>query len=156
MDWVVINALAQVVAAVGVIVTLIYVAIQIRQNTRAIRRSAFQDLLNYITNVNLLLTSDRSLCELSIRARSGFATLDEADQIRLLVWFGTVFRHYQNAHALYRDGLISPLQWEDMLRPIERHFRYRSGHDMWAIVRESFAADFRALVDARAVASPRA
>lgn len=149
VDWSAVNAVAQVVAASGVILTLVYLAAQIRQNTRAIRRAAYQELLNYVTNVNLMLTADRALCELSIRARGGLDALDEADQMRLLVWFGTVFRHYQNAHNLYREGVITEGQWQSLSKPLGRHLATRGGRDMWAVVEGSFLPEFRALVEAR-------
>ena len=104
MNFELVNAVAQIVAASGVIFTLGYLAVEIRQNTRALRRSAYQELLNYVTNANLMLSADRGLCELSIRARSGLDALDEPDQMRVLAWYGTVFRHYQNAFGLYHEG----------------------------------------------------
>jgi hypothetical protein len=149
MDFNLINAIAQIVAAGGVIVTLVYLAVQIRQNTRAIRRSAYQELLNYITNANLMLTADRSLCELSIRVRDGLETLEEPDQMRMLAWFGTVFRHYQNAFRLYHDGLITVRQWESMSLPLARHLATRGGRDMWQVIKSSLLPEFRAFVEAR-------
>jgi len=39
MNWDAIGALAEAIGAIAVIVTLVYLAIQLRQNTRAIERS---------------------------------------------------------------------------------------------------------------------
>ncbi|MEQ8233524.1 MAG: hypothetical protein RLW61_23075 [Gammaproteobacteria bacterium] len=154
MDFEVINATAQVIAAVGVILTLYYLAVQIRQNTRALRRSAYQELLNYITNVNLMLTADRGLCELSIRARGGLGALDEADQMRMLAWYGTVFRHYQNAFTLHREGVITTRQWESMSAPLDRHVTTVGGRDMWHVISQQLQPEFRAFVDARIARLP--
>ncbi|MEQ8661287.1 MAG: hypothetical protein RLW62_10750 [Gammaproteobacteria bacterium] len=156
MDFDVINATAQVVAAAGVILTLYYLAAQIRQNTRALRRSAYQELLNYITNVNLMLTADRGLCELSIRARGGLGALDEADQMRMLAWYGTVFRHYQNAFTLHHEGVITTRQWESMSAPLDRHVTTAGGRDMWHIISQQLLPDFRAFVEARIARLPAA
>ena len=147
--WSAVNAVAQVIAACGVILTLFYLAAQIRQNTRAIRRSAYQELLNYIANVNLKLMEDRAMCEISIKVRGGLDQVDEADQMRILVWFGTVFRHYQNAFNLYREGVISREQWESMSNPIDRNLSTAGGRDMWRMVRSSFTPMFRELIDER-------
>lgn len=148
MNWNALNAVAQVLAACGVIVTLFYLAAPIRQNTRAVRRSAYQELLNYIANVNLTLTSDRELCSISIKSRAGLDALDEVEQMRLLAWFGTVFRHYQNAYNLYADGVIDAEQWDSKSRPISRHLATSGGRDMWATIGPSFLPAFRSLVDA--------
>ena len=147
--WSAVNAVAQVIAACGVILTLFYFAAQIRQNTRAIRRSAYQELRNYIANVNLKLMEDRAMCEISIKVRGGLDQVDEADQMRILVWFGTVFRHYQNAFNLYREGVISREQWESMSNPIDRNLSTAGGRDMWRMVRTSFTPAFQTLIDAK-------
>ncbi|MEX2479548.1 MAG: hypothetical protein WD928_01680 [Gammaproteobacteria bacterium] len=148
MDFDAVNAIAQIVAAVGVVATLGYLAVQVRQNTRAIRRSAYQELLNYITNANLMLTADRSLCELAIRARDGLDRLEEPDQMRMLAWYNTVFRHYQNAYKLFHDGVITAEQWDSMSAPLVRHLASPGGRDMWREIRESLMPEFRAFVEA--------
>jgi len=43
MDWNAIGAIGEIAGAIGVIVTLVYLAGQLKQNTRALRSSAFQN-----------------------------------------------------------------------------------------------------------------
>ena len=45
MNWEALGAIANVLTAVGVIATLIYLSIQIRQNTKAVRSSSIQNLV---------------------------------------------------------------------------------------------------------------
>jgi len=47
----IINALAQLIAAVGVIVSLFYLAVQIRQNTRSMRAMVVNSLAQSIADV---------------------------------------------------------------------------------------------------------
>ena len=154
MDFDVINAVAQVIAALGMIVTLGYLAVQVRQNTRALRRSAYQEMLNHITSANLMLTADRGLCELSIRVRGGLDSLDEPDRIRVLAWFGTVFRHYQNAFSLYHEGVITARQWQSMVAPLDRHVATPGGRDMWREIGPQLLPEFRSFVEARIARLP--
>lgn len=154
MNFELVNAVAQIVAASGVIFTLGYLAVEIRQNTRALRRSAYQELLNYVTNANLMLSADRSLCELSIRARSGLAGLDEPDQMRVLAWYGTVFRHYQNAFGLFHEGVITARQWQSMSAPMDRHLQSVGGREIWQRVSQQLLPDFRAFVETRIAQQP--
>ncbi len=157
MDWQAVNAISQVIAAVGVILTLVYLGAQIRQNTRAIRRSAYQELLNHIAQVNVKLIEDRSLCELSIKLRSGLDKLEEPDRMRVLAWFGTVFRHYQNAYNLLREGVITQEHWNLLSATIERNLASTGAREMWDVVRSTFTPEFQAMIDARirAMVAPR-
>lgn len=76
---------APIVAVGAVIGTLIYLAVQSRQNTRSIRRAAFQALINHIAGINLLATQ-REIAEIMIGAPGGLEGLDHADPLRLLTW----------------------------------------------------------------------
>jgi hypothetical protein len=46
VNWEALGAVANLLAAIGVIATLIYLAIQIRQNTKAVRSSSIQNLIH--------------------------------------------------------------------------------------------------------------
>lgn len=148
MNWPAVNAVAQIVAAGGVIGTLIYLAVQIRQNTRSIRRAAFQELINHIAGINLLATQ-REIAEVMIGARAGLDALDEADQLRLLTWMNAVLRHYHNAYEQYRAGMITADQWEAIALPMGRLLSDRGGSEAWAIMAAAFPPQFRTMVDDR-------
>ena len=45
MNWEAIGAIAETLGAIGVIASLVYLAGQIRQNTRSIRGATYQDLI---------------------------------------------------------------------------------------------------------------
>ena len=45
MNWEALGAIGEIVAAVAVVVTIGYLAVQIRQNTRSVRDSAFQEVI---------------------------------------------------------------------------------------------------------------
>lgn len=49
MNWEAIGAVANLFAALGVIATLIYLAMQIRQNTKAVRSSSIESLVHSLS-----------------------------------------------------------------------------------------------------------
>ena len=56
-----INAVAQLVATIGVVVSLFYLAAQIHQNTRSIRAMMVDSLAHSIADVIRLMAEDREL-----------------------------------------------------------------------------------------------
>ena len=59
MNWEAVGAIGEVLGAVGVIITLVYLAFQIRQNTRGLRLTARQTLTHQNTDfVKMLLRPD--------------------------------------------------------------------------------------------------
>ena len=78
-----ISALAQIVASVGVIVSLVFVGLQIRQNTGALQRTEHNSTMEQWTVLRQAIAQNREVAELMTSGLSGESALDAADQLRL-------------------------------------------------------------------------
>ena len=78
-----ISALAQIVASVGVIVSLVFVGLQIRQNTGALQRNEHNSTMEQWTVLRQAIAQNREVAELMTSGLSGERALDAADQLRL-------------------------------------------------------------------------
>src|SRR5689334_15508985 len=78
-----ISYLAQIVASVGVIISLIFVGLQIRQNTRALEREEHNSTMEQWTVIRQAIAQNRDVAELMTTGLSGERALDAADQLRL-------------------------------------------------------------------------
>ena len=75
--------LAQMVASVGVIVSLIFVGLQIRQNTGALQRNEHNSTMAQWTVIRMAIAKHRDIAELMTAGLHGEGALDAADQLRL-------------------------------------------------------------------------
>jgi hypothetical protein len=75
--------LAQVVASVGVIVSLIFVGLQIKQNTGALQRNEHNSTMTQWTVIRQAIAGNRDIAELMTAGLHGERALDAADQLRL-------------------------------------------------------------------------
>jgi len=75
--------LAQMVASVGVIVSLIFVGLQIRQNTSALQRNEHNSTMSQWTVIRMAIAKHRDIAELMTAGLQGECALDAADQLRL-------------------------------------------------------------------------
>jgi hypothetical protein len=75
--------LAQIVASVGVIVSLIFVGLQIRQNTGALQRNEHNSTMEQWTVIRMAIAKHRDVAELMTAGLHGERVLDAADQLRL-------------------------------------------------------------------------
>src|SRR5437870_10932426 len=75
--------LAQIVASVGVIVSLIFVGLQIKQNTGALQRSEHNNTMAQWTVIRMAIAKHRDIAELMTAGLHGERALDAADQLRL-------------------------------------------------------------------------
>src|SRR5688572_8731257 len=77
------SALAQVVGSLGVIVSLVFVGLQIRQNTGVLQRSEHNATMSQWTVIRMAIAGNREVAELMTSGLSGEKTLDAADQLRM-------------------------------------------------------------------------
>jgi hypothetical protein len=78
-----ISWLAQIIGTIGVIVSMIFVGLQIRQNTHALQRNEHNSTMAQWTVVRMAIAQDRDIAELMSTGLRGERALDAADQLRL-------------------------------------------------------------------------
>jgi len=79
-DW---SSLAQVVGTAAIIVSLIFVGLQVRQNTGALQRNEHNSTMEQWTVVRMAIAKHRDIAELMTAGLHGEKVLDAADQLRL-------------------------------------------------------------------------
>ena len=75
--------LAQIVASVAVVASLIFVAFQIKQNTGALQRNEHNSTMAQWTVIRMAIAENRDVAELMTAGLDGERVLDAADQLRL-------------------------------------------------------------------------
>jgi hypothetical protein len=103
--------LGQVVGALAVVISLFYVARQIRQNTNAVRSVTSQSVHEHFASWYHLLASDAALAQLVIDALKDYTTLAEKDKARFVAIFMAFLSYSQNAFLKWRQGLLEPSLW---------------------------------------------
>src|SRR5438309_4464781 len=78
-----ISYLAQIVASVGVIVSLIFVALQIKHSTGALQRNEHNSTMAQWTVIRMAIAKHRDIAELMTTGLYGESAMDAADQLRL-------------------------------------------------------------------------
>jgi hypothetical protein len=67
MNWDAIGASAEMLGAVGVIATLVYLALQIRQNSHQLRGAATSAVYEYQRSITVMLSEDPDLYKIALR-----------------------------------------------------------------------------------------
>jgi hypothetical protein len=75
--------LAQVLGSVGVIVSLVFVGLQIKHNTSALQRNEHDSTMAQWTAIRMAITQDRDIAELMTAGLHGERVLGAAEQLRL-------------------------------------------------------------------------
>ena len=115
MNWEAVGAVAELLAALGVIVSLVYLAVQIRQNTRAVRSASYHQAAEQTWSAALAIAQDESLAEAIALARLG-QDLSPAQEIRIDSVNVAIVFGFENMLRLHEQGLLDPDVWENVLR----------------------------------------
>ena len=108
MNWEAVGAIGEVVGAVAVIATLLYLAIQIRQNTKAVMGAT----LNAITErkqFELRWSSDISIAWR--KSLSEPENLSEDEHWQMAEWMSACFVARENEFFQFKHGLIDEDTW---------------------------------------------
>lgn len=142
--WIRTSAIAEIVSSVAVLATLIYLAIQIRQNTEAIHSQSRQALLTSAQSELFLRVQypemDMALTKSEIPS--------EKEQLMINSWLVGMLRARQFSWLQYNAGIIDRAQWDTEIVVISNILSTPRARDWWKKVgRVSFAEDFVAFVD---------
>jgi hypothetical protein len=83
MNWDAIVAISQLVAAIGVILSLVFIGFQIRHNTAALQRSEHNSTMAQWTVIRMAIARNRDIAEFMTAGLHGESAMDAADQLRL-------------------------------------------------------------------------
>ena len=82
VDWNAIGAIGEILGAVAVVITLLYLSKQIRQNSRSVQVAALSDTTSQWTHWSELLAASPDLAEIVARGNQSFKSLAEVDALR--------------------------------------------------------------------------
>lgn len=95
-DW---SDLAEIAGTAAVIVTLVFVELEVRQNTIAVESSAAQAVHENFASWYTSVQSDPTLFEISIRAMQDYNSVSEVEKGQFIAMFMAFSSHTQNPKA---------------------------------------------------------
>ena len=98
--------LGEVIGAIAVIASLIYLAFEIRENTRAMQRAATQDIHRSLNDQARCLVESPDLAALFFRASQRPDELTGEERFRFQFLLSYVFSNFELAIEYYREGLL--------------------------------------------------
>jgi hypothetical protein len=106
MNWDAIGAIGEAVGALGVIFTLGYLAVQIRQNTASVRVSTTQALLEATASFSDLCASDEQLGRVFVNGVENYISLSDHEKIRFHFLMMGYFRRIENFYQQEKSGYL--------------------------------------------------
>ena len=139
--------LADIVGAILIVVSLVYVARQLHQNTELARVSAGSQQVQRDFDITESMIANRELAEIWVKGESDFDDLDNVDQRRLIFFERRAIIWWHHNFNMNERGLVSSSEWQAQLGIIRAVARRGSVQASWAVFRDGFAKPFRDFLD---------
>jgi len=139
--------LAEVIGAIAVVVSLFYVASQIRQNTRAIRSATAQSVHEHFASWYHLLANDGELSQVVVNGLKDYSSLSETDKARFVATFMAFLSYSQNAFIKWRERTLSEDLWRGWELLMMNLVAAPGGQSFWKERGYLFGPQFRDYVE---------
>jgi len=111
MNWDAIAAIGEITGAAGVVVTLIYLAVQLRQNTKASQTAAIQNSMENSARFSELISTDEVLGNIFWLGLSNPEKLSASETRRFVSVLNVFLRRESVAYYLYKQGVMPEELW---------------------------------------------
>jgi hypothetical protein len=145
--------IAEVSAAALVIVSLIYVAMQIKQNTKATQISTSQAFIDTHGKVVLHVSGDKEFRDIYWRGLKGLSNLDGSETAAFATWTIHTFRVWESFYYQWQDGVFDDRLWAGWKNQLCDLFGYRGIREIWSARNHQLSEKFREFVDHEVVSA---
>jgi len=136
------------IGGIGVIVTLIYLALQIRQNTIATKADSYQAVVAATTEWSRELSTNAEICEILDRGFRDYNSLDRVERLRFSFAMSSYFRNMENLHLKFVTGAVDASVWSGWENRTFAFMLMPGTQDWWASHASAFSSSFRAFIAA--------
>ena len=139
--------LGEFLGSIGVIGSLVYLAMQIRQNTRSVRSSAYQAAVASTVDVAARFASSNTLSETFSKGFRDYETLNGAERYRFGAYAYGMFRSYENIFYQHAQGAIEENLWLGFHNMLQRDIKVTGLAAWWDSQRNIFSPEFQRYVE---------
>lgn len=129
--------LGQIVGAIAVVASLLFVGVQLRQNTGAVRASASQSHSAVYHGIIASIVDDAGFARIWRRGLEDLASLDPDERVRFVAFASTLFRFYESSHVQWLRGQLDQEHWHTVEQQA-LSLRGQPGIGVWWQLRRSW------------------
>src|SRR5437660_5157621 len=128
--------------------SLIYFAIQIREQTRERRQSAVNALTVQWGDLTKALHENGEFTAIYLRGVHSFHDLDAVSKLRFSAFQNRFFKNFEGMYYSRREGILSPELWDEIERTMSDFLAYNGVRQWWQTRKHWHTEAFACVVDA--------
>jgi hypothetical protein len=131
--------IGEFIGGLAVIASLIYLAVQIRQNTKSVRLQVEQAIKRDTFDLRRSAIENPEIADLYTKAISDFDSLSPGERIRVNLVCASVFEHLQHLYLLRNQGLV---HWDSQEKSLRGYLALEPFRRWWSSGREVLRPEF--------------
>ncbi len=147
MNWDAIGAISEIMGAFLVLITLIYLSIQIRNNTKEVKSENAHRITDSFNQLNLLVASNERLAALWPKGMADYDDLSDPQKISFGFMQLAAFRIYDSLYYQIQRGTGNEQLWEGELNTIRWLFSSPGMRAWWIQQQFAFSPGFQKYID---------
>jgi len=147
MNWEILAAIGQLAAVLVGIPSLIYLATQIREQTKERRLSAVNALTVQWGDLTKALHDSAEFSAIYLRGLQSFENLDSIARVRFSAFFNRFFKNFQAMYFAHQDGILTDQLWGEIERTMTDLLGYSGLQQWWKTRRHWQTEQFARVVD---------
>jgi hypothetical protein len=145
LDITTLAAWGEFIGGIAVVVSLIYLASQIRMNTRTVRAASFGDVLNVSSQFGTMV-ADPEMASLYLRGLDDSTGLSAEDQVRFDALLNQSFNQFYRVWHLHQQTLLDDGLFEAHERVMADMLDKPGLANWWESAQQRWPAEFREFV----------
>jgi hypothetical protein len=148
MNWEMLAAIGQLAAVFVGIPSLIYFAVQIRQQTKERRQAAVNALTVQWGDLTCALHESAEFSAIYLRGLQSFESLDSVSKVRFSAFFNRFLKNFQAMYFAHQDEILTDQLWGEVERTMTDLIGYPGVQQWWKTRRHWHTEQFAYLIDA--------
>ena len=148
MNWEAIGAVGEVAGAAGVIITLLYLSVQVRASNVASKVEAKLATSGMYTDFLRTLIESPEINDVFVRGRENMGQLNSEEFYRFSNLGFRAFSYFSAGYFQHRMGSLSESDWFEMLAIVRFWLRGKGTQDWWKrLGTHMYGSDFVAFIE---------
>ena len=147
MNWDAIGALGELVGAIAVVISVLYLAGQVRSQVRETKLNAIHEVSEGFREGIAATFLDKQLAELFVAAKDGVESLTDAERLQFVAFVQRNYRVWEDAFYQRLQGRLDEPHWRSMERQYSSLLTWPGVRWVWEIRRDFYTPEFAAYVD---------
>lgn len=146
--------ISNLVSGLAVLVSLVYLAQQIRQAARNQRAAIHNDRVGFLLQLLADTFSDRQVMDVCVRGLNADDTLDPIECNQFVHIQVCMFNFYQEYFLMFRDGMVDQSRFTHTMNNLKMDVTRPGTRASWNTIRPGFDPVFAAYVDDLVMQAP--